>query len=58
MWAPADLFSHALDIFLAPLKRMVSFFYENPMVLALALVGIASLITVLTLLGNGRASRG
>ena len=57
MWAPADLFSHALDIFLLPLKWLVSYFYQNLPVLVLALIGIALLITIVTVTGNRRARR-
>ncbi len=58
MLAPADLFSHVLNIFLRPLKNLASYFYQNLMVLALALLCIAVLITAVTMIGNRRASRG
>ena len=58
MWAPADLFSPALNVFLLPMKRTVSYFSEHLMVLALVLLGVAVLITLLTMLGDRRASRG
>lgn len=57
MWAPADLFSPVLNIFLLPPKRMMSYFYEHPMVLALVLLAVAALITAVTILGDRRASR-
>ena len=52
MWAPADLFSPVLNIVLLPTKRMVSYFYEHPMVLALVVLAVA-----VTILGGRRASR-
>lgn len=55
MWAPADLFSHALSIFLFPLKEGASYFYQHLAVLAAALVAVALLITAVTLLQNRRA---
>ena len=57
MWAPADLFSHVLNIFLRPLKDLASYFYQHLMVLAAVLLCIAVLITVVTLIGNRRAER-
>ena len=57
MWAPADLFSHVLNIFLMPLKDLASYFYQHLMMLALALLCIAALITILTMIGNRRARR-
>ena len=57
MWAPADLFSPVLNIVLLPTKRMVSYFYEHPMVLALVVLAVAALITAVTILGGRRASR-
>ena len=57
MWAPADLFSPVLNIFLLPMKRTVSYFYEHLMVLALALLCIATLIALATVLGSRRADR-
>lgn len=57
MWAPADLFTPVLSIFLFPLKQGVTYFYEHPVVLALALIAVAMLITAVTLLQNRRARR-
>ena len=54
MWAPADLFNPVLNIFLSPLKRMVSYFYEHLMVLALALIAIAALIALATWVAGRR----
>ena len=57
MWSPADLFSHGLDIFLSPVKRTVSYFYEHWVVLALTVLAVAVLIAVVTVLRNRRAGR-
>ncbi len=57
MWAPADLFSPALNLFLLPLKRTVSYFYEHLVVLALVVLAVAALITVVAILGDRRARR-
>lgn len=58
MWAPADLFSPALNIFLHPMKRVVSYFYEHLMVLALTLLCVAALIALVTMVVDRRARRG
>ena len=58
MWAPADLFNPVLDLFLLPMRRTASYFYEHLTVLALVVLGVAALITVLTILGDRRASGG
>jgi hypothetical protein len=58
MWAPADLFSPALSIFLRPMKRVVSYFYERLMVLALTLLCVAALITIVTMMLDRRSRRG
>lgn len=57
MWAPADLFSPVLNIFLLPMKRTVSYFYEHLMVLALVVLAAAALIAAVTVLGGRRARR-
>ncbi len=57
MWAPADLFSPVLNIFLLPTKRMVSYFYEHLMVLTLVVLAVVALITAVTVLGGRRAGR-
>ena len=57
MWAPADLFSPALNAVSLTLTRIVSYFYEHLIVLSLVLVAVAALLTAATVAGNRRAGR-
>jgi hypothetical protein len=57
MWAPADVFSHALSIFLAPLKVLTTYLYEHPVVLTAVVLGAAVLIAASTVLAGRRGPR-
>ena len=46
MWAPADLFSGAVNMVTLPMRHGVTFFYERPFALALLFLGLGSVIAI------------
>ena len=54
MWAPADMFTRSVSVFTLPAKRLVTFLYEHPVVLALLFVAAAGLIALVETLSNRR----
>lgn len=47
MWAPADMFTGPVNMVTMSLKRGVTYFYEQPLMLVLVLVLVAGVIAVL-----------
>ena len=54
MWAPADMFTRSVSVFTLPAKRLVTFLYEHPVVLAFVFVAAAGLIALSESLSNRR----
>lgn len=46
MWAPADLFTHPVSVLTLPVRRLFTYLYEHPVVLALVFVVAAGLIAL------------
>ena len=57
MWAPADLFTPGLSAVTLSMERVVSYLSEHLLVLMAVIVGLAALITVVTMVTDRRERR-
>ncbi|WP_165361253.1 hypothetical protein [Lichenibacterium ramalinae] len=54
MWAPADLFTHPFSLFIRPLRHLVTYFHERPLMLVLVLALAAGVILIVETLSGRR----
>lgn len=54
MWAPADLFTHPFSLFVRPMRHLVTYFYERPLMLVLVLALAAGVILAVETLSSRR----